>query len=132
MLRFQVTPETLQRLTKEASGDRRGFIRRMLGRTRNEDPYFAQLITLLANLAETEFTEKGSAHAKEIEELVFEVGMYCFRSLELAQIEGRRIDEAKTLNDALMRDPDASASTSEGREANDEMREIINKLRQKK
>lgn len=131
-MRFQVTPETLRRLTEEAKGDRRGFIKRVIARAKNEDPYFAKMLELLADLTEAEFQEKGSQHVAEIRELVLEIGVYCFRGLELAQIEGRRVDEAQIINNALMRDPDASASTSEGREANLEMRELLEKLRQKK
>jgi hypothetical protein len=122
--------ETITRLSKEAQNDRKGFIKRTLARAETEDPYLANLVTSLAKLARIEFEEKGSPHADALHELVLEVSMYCFRGIELAERE----TSARTqyIRDALMRDPDAPASTSEGRGATAETQELIDRLMKRK
>ena len=104
------------------------FNKQMLARMKVENPYYEVLVRGIAEIATKEFRVKDKFTPTDMEELVTQVGMYCFRALELAANDAEQSKVVKEFTATLMSDPNTQSLEFDSMSALTESRLLFKRL----
>jgi hypothetical protein len=85
--------KNIQRWLEDAGNNPKGFGKMMIPRSKVELPEFATVAITMAKVAQDTYREKGHITHEEIHAIVIESWMGALRLLELAALEGARLQE---------------------------------------
>ncbi len=100
----------------------------MLARVKVENPFYDVLVRGIAEIARREIREKEKFTPEDMQELVIQVGMYCYRALELAANDAEKSKAVKEFKATLMSDPDTQSLEFDSMSALTESRLLFNRL----